>query len=410
MLELGAIGFPFQHSKGIVLKGTSTILAAIAAWKEPSSAVQWHYVDSTKETELCPFIENEQFHILEGSNALGIEDMRQNGRNFVGWAEHFSTRLSKVPFDDIKMTSAKKVHSVPVLESVAVGVGFSQIGTGSLTANLSLAATIVKRTQEANFHEILTRASSAPVLVYSPEQDRGWMVPKLPVIELMVSVNIDRYGFGDETAPANLDLGRTRKMLLAFLQDAALKDVLENPQNQQAMAGLTFNLRKLFVQMYDALNYTTYCCRYQKWPRIFANTIYGLEMSNLALRHDEYHIKKHHLPKKATWMSFLEKKMVHGSVFCDGLGDVLVAKSCSSCMALPCNQSYLAVAITCLEYLKENDKLPADFSLNLNETAFERQDGDHAFPCHVQNRDTPQSGSNLLAKHPDGVIVFGRRK
>lgn len=159
-------------------------------------------------------------------------------------------------------------------------------------------------------------------------------------------------------------------MLLAFLQDATLKDVLETPKNQQVMAELAFNLRKLFVQMYEALDYTMYCCWYQHWPRVFAETIYGLEMKNLALRQDEYNIKKHRLPKKTTWMSFLEKKMVHGSVSCEGLGDVLVAKSCSSCMALPCNESYLAVAMNCLEYLKENDKLPAGFGLNMNECIF----------------------------------------
>lgn len=43
-------------------------------------------------------------------------------------------------------------------------------------------------------------------------------------------------------------------------------------------------------------------------------------------------------------------------------------------MTLPCDQSYLAVAITCLEYLKENDKLPTDFGLDMSETAFETQD------------------------------------
>lgn len=54
----------------------------------------------------------------------------------------------------------KKVNPVPALESVAADVGFSKIGTGSVTANLSLIPTIVKRKQETNFHELLTRTSS----------------------------------------------------------------------------------------------------------------------------------------------------------------------------------------------------------------------------------------------------------
>ena len=59
----------------------------------------------------------------------------------------------------------KKVNSVPVLEAVAAGVGFNNTGTDSVTANLSLVATIVKRKQAANFPGLLTRASSVPVLV-----------------------------------------------------------------------------------------------------------------------------------------------------------------------------------------------------------------------------------------------------
>ena len=236
------------------------------------------------------------------------------------------------------------------------------------------------------------------------------MIPKLPIIELMVSIHIDKYGFGDETAPANHGLGHTRNMLLAFLQDATLKDILGSPKNEQGMAALTFNLRKLFFQMNEALDYTMYCCRYQQWPRVFGDTIYGLELSNLALRQDQYNVKKHRLHHKVVWINFLQKKTVHGSVFCNGLGDVLVAKSCPSCRTLLWDQSYLAVVVTCLGYLKENDKLPADFGLDMSETAFETQGEHHAFSRHVQEQDTSQSDSNILAKHPNGVIVFGKRK
>lgn len=94
---------------------------------------------------------------------------------------------------------------------------------------LSLAPTTVKRKQEANFHELLARVDFAPILVYSPGQDRGCMIPKLPIIELVMSIHIVKYGFGDQAAPANLDLERTREILLAFLQDATLENVLENP-------------------------------------------------------------------------------------------------------------------------------------------------------------------------------------
>lgn len=36
---------------------------------------------------------------------------------------------------------------------------------------------------DARFHELLIRATKAPVLVYSPSEDRGWVVPKLLTIQ-----------------------------------------------------------------------------------------------------------------------------------------------------------------------------------------------------------------------------------
>lgn len=65
----------------------------------------------------------------------------KNYQHFVGWVEQFNICLSEVPFNDIGMTSAQKVNLVPVLELVTADVGFSKIGTGSVTANLPLATT-----------------------------------------------------------------------------------------------------------------------------------------------------------------------------------------------------------------------------------------------------------------------------
>lgn len=87
-------------------------------------------------------------------------------------------------------------------------------------------------------------------------------------------------------------------MLLASLQDETLKEVLASPENQPKVAILMLNVRTVFVKMCDALGYAMYCCRYQQWPRIFADTIYWLEIRNLTLRHDKYNIKKHKLDSK----------------------------------------------------------------------------------------------------------------
>ena len=137
------------------------------------------------------------------------------------------------------------------------------------------------------------------------------MILKLLIMELTVSVHIDKYGFG----------GRTRYW----------KRFLQAPK-QTKHCTLTFNLgRTLFVQMYEVLDYTMYCCQYQQWLRVLVDTICGLELSNLALRQDQYNTKKHCPSHRTAWMKLLQRNIVHGSVFCDGLGDVF----CRQVILLP---------------------------------------------------------------------------
>lgn len=69
---------------------------------------------------------------------------------------------------------------------------------------------------DARFHELLIGATKAPVLVYSPSEDRGWVVPKLPVLQIMTKIYLTEYGLTDKAIPQDLDIGFTREKLLTI--------------------------------------------------------------------------------------------------------------------------------------------------------------------------------------------------
>ena len=183
------------------------------------------------------------------------------------------------------------------------------------------------RNEDASFHEILVRASSAPVLLYSPKEDRGWVVAKLPVLEQMLSIYINQYGISDEKAPLDIDLEITREKLLGFLQDSGLRNMLINDSGE-VLRITTYTIRKQLLQMSAGLDLAVACCRYQQYPLrkvLWTDALYGLELQNLALRHDEYYVKKHPLSHQRSWLTLLEDGAIRGAIFCGGLA----AQACS---------------------------------------------------------------------------------
>lgn len=47
----------------------------------------------------------------------------------------------------------------------------------------------------------------------------------------------------------------------------------------------------------------------------WTDCLYGLELRSLALRHDEYYVKKHPLSHQASWLTLLEDRAIRGAIF-----------------------------------------------------------------------------------------------
>ena len=153
------------------------------------------------------------------------------------------------------------------------------------------------------------------------------VVAKLPVLEQMLSIYINQYGISDEKAPLDIDLEITREKLLGFLQDSGLRNMLINDSGE-VLRITTYTIRKQLLQMSAGLDLAVACCRYQQYPLrkvLWTDALYGLELQNLALRHDEYYVKKHPLSHQRSWLTLLEDGAIRGAIFCGGLA----AQACS---------------------------------------------------------------------------------
>lgn len=50
MVEASAMHFPFNHDRGIVMKGLDLILVATKMWvSESGTAIQWHLIEADYE-------------------------------------------------------------------------------------------------------------------------------------------------------------------------------------------------------------------------------------------------------------------------------------------------------------------------------------------------------------------------
>ena len=85
-------------------------------------------------------------------------------------------------------------------------------------------------------------------------------------------------------------------------------------------------------------------------------------------------------------------------LFCDGVGDVVVADTC--CPTLPCGNQYIAIVLDCLKYQKDHGELREDSCWA--EISFEKDIDCSSFENHVQKANGLGTGN----EHAGGIVVL----
>ncbi|KAJ4161615.1 uncharacterized protein LMH87_007645 [Akanthomyces muscarius] len=418
MVDLAAVDYPVEYARGIALRGFNTLLVVTAKWVTASgTAIQWHFVDSSGGISLSEYADNERYHIWKVGEEPPpqLETIREAIRTFIGWGDTYQIQLSAVNHSNVAVTGLDKASRKLVLKTIGfnTALGRSPV-TAGVTATFEVQEGTVMHSRETEFHEMIARSNTTPVLLYAPDEERGWLVPQLSVLESMALINIGRYGSSDRLPPASLDLKDTRTRLLEHLRDPTLRRLLDDGDGDRAERN-TFRLRELLYDLAQGLEWAEGQARHQhRWSpaRLLGeDTIYGLEFYKLTMRDKEHHVKQCPVRRPhGGWVQLLNNGAIKGVLFCKGLGEVIVRDStCPFCRNVPREHNYLAAVISCLEYLTQHDRLPSGFGWNFQSTAFAQCSNCSSFEHRIQNMNNASSPTtNPSTDHSNGVVVFGR--
>ncbi|KAK8851752.1 ankyrin repeat-containing domain protein [Apiospora arundinis] len=413
MLEIAAINYPIEYDRGVILKGFSTLLVTTGKWTiGASTAIQWHFDSSCHGGALSKYLQDEKYRVSElGETGAQFEAVSKASRTFVGWGNTHEIQLHKVNLSDVKVTKLDKVENVLRFKSTAINIALGKAPvTIGANATFEIQRGSLRHGEETQFHEMIVRAGLNPVLLYAPEEGRGWLVPQLRVLECMAHINIQKYQFSDRLPPSDLDLPSCKARLLEHLRHPVLRGMLDNDESNANI----FRLRELLHQLAIFLDWaeTQALCQSIWDPRRLsgADTIYGLDFYKLAMRHRVHDLKKYQVKRPhGKWVDLLNDGMIKGVIFCEGLGDVIICDSaCPSCRMVPPHHNYLAAVVSCLEYLSEQDRVPTGFSWKFRSASFDQCSMSPSFKHHVQAMVCKSTMETTTSTdYTGGVVVFG---
>lgn len=181
----------------------------------------------------------------------------------------------------------------PNTKNITASLGFSKIMSGTISTTVEGMGNQINLDLEVEFNELIIRSSASPVLIYSPRDERGWLIPKLPVLETMVNMYMKKYGITDKQPPESISLPKAREILLQHMESSSLKDLI-NPEKDNSIE-MTSSLRELFSIAAQTLESAESECRYQQtlspMRAIGSESLYGLDFFKIGM-HDKNHTMK----------------------------------------------------------------------------------------------------------------------
>ena len=359
MTALAVVDYPFEYNEGIVLKGYSTALVATEkSYINSQLVVQWHFEASERNLRLSE-LTTKDYHIWDGEESPTIELVSTASRTFVGWnrASIISLALDS-PSKRVGKTMLPKVGSSFRLKSIGVGAAVGKAPFVAMgQATFELQQSTQRHTRDQHFPHLIEEARKQPTLLYSNEEDRGWLVPQLSVLHCMAFIYIRESKMQPEPPKASCDPADTRKTLL---DNSETKFYPQDIKGEQAEAN-SKTLKDIFLELYRGLEFTEEHARHRhRLSRVILDRkIYGFELWDIANAATTYDMKLFTIKDtNGGWIKLLDEEALRGVVFCKGLGEVITQLSpdpdknrCTNCKEIPRGWSYLTASVCCLQAL-----------------------------------------------------------
>ncbi|KAK8124426.1 Pfs domain-containing protein [Apiospora kogelbergensis] len=297
MVKLSAVNYPLETDRGVVLQGFNTLLVATAEWRYGAgTAIQWHFKDSCPTYELSDYLQEERYQVLsEERDGTQFETVKLAARTFIGWGKDCHMKLAEADLTRLSVTRLGNVDKKPKMKNFSLGATLSQILGISAAANIELQDGQIQYPEDRVFEVMFEQAQSEPVLLFAPKEKRGWLIPRLQVLECMARVNKKEYPNGAQTLPAALNLSLCRTQLLEGLSDKALKEEL-NTDSEEALAKAG-SLRVLISDLAKGLKWAeshslTFRQSKANPKQVIHSTIYGMDFYKIATQKNSYYVQE----------------------------------------------------------------------------------------------------------------------
>ena len=416
MVKLAAVNYPIERDRGVVLKGFNTLLVATAIWTNGAdTAIQWHFVSPCDRDKSMTYSQDEKHQVLEDENAgKQFEAVSKATRTFIGWGDTKEIHLSKVNRPDVDFTEAAKTGRTIIFKNATIGAVFGQAPVvSSVNMSFEVQSGSLRFPGQSMFHEMIVRSTKNPILLFAPEEKRGWLVPRLFVLECMAHINIqENGGLSDSLPPSDVDAADCKDLLLKHLSHKGLTGPLTNGDDTYKR---TIRTRELLLDLGIRLDWAEDNAKIQLMPGglLGYDTIYGLDFLRLALGERKHDILKFQVGRpNGNWVQLLNDRVIDGVIFCSGLGEVITCDSaCQTCTKVPKDRNYVAAVMSCLSHLSRFHSVAGGFR-DLRRSSFENSCTDTCFHNHVQDMATCRQAPDVtrFADYPNGVVVFGEEK
>ncbi|KUJ14125.1 uncharacterized protein LY89DRAFT_671502 [Mollisia scopiformis] len=322
MVNLAAVDYPFEYERGIVLKGFNTLLVVTAKRVTDSgSAFQWHFVHSKNNIPLSRYTDDERYHIWEEEEESRpqLENIREAIRTFLGWNDCYEIQLGEVDPSDVTVTTLCRMGRSLALKTVGfnAGIGKSPMTVGA-SATFEVQEDSVRHSRETRFIEMIASSITTPILLYAPDERRGWLVAQLWVLVYMALIYAQQHELEPAPPKAYSNLERTRKLLI---ENSELKLLPKGVDKEKAEL-VAYPLKDLLCDLAQGLEWAEEHARRQRKIPLRHDRIYGLEFFELATRQKNYFVKECKIQDThGGWIKLLDDETIKGVVFCKGLGE-----------------------------------------------------------------------------------------
>ncbi|MCJ1395892.1 hypothetical protein MMC18_008778 [Xylographa bjoerkii] len=436
MIALSGVQYSATFEGGTILKGFSSMLIPTVKY---DGSIQWHFWYNHTGGQL------DYSEVQDKQRVLVSEmDMREK-RAFLGWCEKAEIHLGTqgTNYSELNYSPALELGSHMIWSGLTPSftAGISNI-CGGLTFQLKFGARDgnIHFSRQGSLQKIIWLAEQTPVIMYEPEEKRGWLVPASGVILHMFHTRLDRTpfergGLSIESTYADPTRHGSAAALVALGALVSLEPTPLTPISEKSSgkAALTL-LGEIILEIWGMLDVCLYKTRERnkapgKAIRNLGTKLQGYEYMDIVEQNSSFRLKEETIDTTHGGWVDLAKDINCLVLFGCGFKDIIKPAPgsipCQNWKKLPEKKDYLAASAAIIRHLFDRagshstlknlttKSNPIQWRVPRGSKLFESCDRTREHPCRCKRLQRlvrqRHFGTASPPKHleSEGAILFG---